>query len=334
MLVSTASTRVLLNGEPGKIIHNARGLRQGDPLSPLLFIILMEVLQRLFKRAVACGVLSPPPCPAIHHQCSLYADDIVLFISPQVQDLVTTKELLSFFGDCSGLRTNFAKSLIAPIACSEEQVNRARELFQAQVSDFPIQYLGLPLTIGRLKKAHLQPLVDKVAPSMPMWKAPLMNKAGRLTTVKSVMSAKCTHTIISLKVPDWVFKEIDKYRRGFLWAGKERALGGQCMVAWTSACRPQIYGGLGIPDLRFASYALRLRWLWLKRTDANRPWRSLDLDFGQDKAVQDMFDASIVVPLGDGCLALFWRDHWLDSSSPCVLAPDLCKVVRPRQRNR
>ncbi|CAL5070105.1 unnamed protein product [Urochloa decumbens] len=280
LLVSTASTKVLLNGEPGRLIRNARGLRQGDPLSPMLFILLMEMLQRLFKQATVHGVLAPPASMAIHHQCSLYADDVVLFIAPDAQDLVTTTGILDLFGDCSGLRTNLAKCSIAPIACSEEQLQKVRDMFPVQIVEFPIQYLGLPLTVGRLRKAHLLPLIDKVSASMPTWRAPLMNRAGRLTTVKAVMSAKCIHTIISLKVPDWVFQEIDKRRRGFLWAGKEKAHGGQCLVAWTAACRPQELGGLGIPDLRRAAYALRLRWMWLKRTDANRPWRDLELDFG------------------------------------------------------
>lgn len=65
----------------------------------------------------------------------------------------------------------------------------------ARVAEFPIQYLGLPLTVGHLRKAHLRPLVDKVATSMPTWKAPLMNKAGRLTTVKVVMSSICIHDL-------------------------------------------------------------------------------------------------------------------------------------------
>ena len=120
-----------------------------------------------------------------------------------------------------------------------------------------------------------------------------MNKAGRLTTVKVVMTAKSIHSLISLKLPTWVITEIDKRRRGFLWAGKEKANGGQCAVAWQRACMPTEFGGLGIPDLRLACYALRLRWMWLKRTDVRRPWKDLDLNFGADQSVQAMFSASI-----------------------------------------
>ena len=160
-----------------------------------------------------------------------------------------------------------------------------------------------------------------------------MNKAGRLTLVKVTMSAACVHTLISLKVPDWVFQEIDKRRRGFLWAGKEKATGGQCLVAWPIVCLPIELGGLGVVNLRFAAYALRLRWIWLKRTDANRPWKNLSLDFGNDPEVKAMFNASIDIELGDGCLTLFWSDHWLGQNSPCLIAPELCNLVRPRFRN-
>jgi len=205
-------------------------------------------------------------------------------------------------------------------------------LLPAEIADFPVKYLGLPLTVGRLRKAHLQPLVDRVAAYIPTWKASLLNKAGRLILVKVTMSAACVHTLISLKVPGWVFQEIDKRRRSFLWSGKKKANGGQCLVAWPFVCQPAEFGGLGVVDLRLAAYALRLRWLWLKRTDTNRPWKNLELDFGKDTVVQAMFNASTVFELGDGNLALFWSDHWLGQKSPCLLAPELCKLIKPKMR--
>jgi hypothetical protein len=131
---------------------------------------------------------------------------------PLVQDLVTTSEILAFFGDCSGLHINMNKTMIAPIACSSKNLELVRNIFPAQIVEFPVQYLGLPLSVTRLRKAHLQPLVDRVSATIPIGKARWMNKAGRLTMVKAVLSAKCTHAMIALKIPDWVFKEIDKRR--------------------------------------------------------------------------------------------------------------------------
>lgn len=275
VLLSSATTRVLLNGSPGRLIDNARGLRQGDPLSPMLFILVMEVLHRLLRRAAELGVLAPPADNTICHQCSLYADDVIIFARPVVQDAIAIRGILDFFGNASGLRTNLQKCSIAPIACSDQQVERIRGIFPAQVVGFPIQYLGMPLSVRSLRKNQFQPLIDKVASKIPNWKAQLMNKAGRMTVVQSVLTATCTYNLISLDIPAWVFQEIDKLQKGFLWAGKPTANGGQCLVTWPIACRPKTVGGLGIQDLRRASVALRLRWLWFKRTDDRRPWKCL-----------------------------------------------------------
>lgn len=296
----------------------------------MLFILVMEILHKLFTAAARADILARPPIRALHHQCNIYADDVMLFISPSWQDLVTTREVLAYFGNASGLRTNMEKCTAVPIACAPEDIARVQYVLPVPIAEFPITYLGLPLSVTKLRKTHFQPIIDRVTRSMPTWKSKLMNKAGRLTTVKAVMSAKPVHLMISLKVPDWVFQEMDKRRRAFLWAGKETASGGQCMVAWSTVCQPLHHGGLGIQDFKFAAYALRLRWLWLQRTDASRPWHDLDLAFGRDHPVTTMFTHSTDINLGDGHLALFWNDRWLGSNSPCLIAPDLCKVVKPR----
>lgn len=137
------------------------------------------------------------------------------------------------------------------------------------------------------------------------------------------------HSQISL-LHKWVLEEIDKRRRGFLWTGKEKALGAHCTVAWPTVCRPTDYGGLGLLDLKMASFALRLRWLWLKKTDANWPWKNLQLEFAWDTVLQHMFQTSIQIQLRDGNLALFWQDAWLGQSSPSILAPDLCNLIAPQ----
>jgi hypothetical protein len=78
LLLSTASTRILLNGQPGAPIHHLGGLRQGDPLSPMLFILAMDVLNRLFTKAGEEGLLQPLGHRAIKFRCSMYADDVML----------------------------------------------------------------------------------------------------------------------------------------------------------------------------------------------------------------------------------------------------------------
>jgi hypothetical protein len=115
ILLASASSQVMLNGKPGhKIIHR-RGLRQGDPLSPMLFILVMDVLCYSIKKAVYDGLLKPLTENSVHNRISLYADDVVIFLHPVALDLEITMDILRIFGEASGLKTNMAKSSVFPI---------------------------------------------------------------------------------------------------------------------------------------------------------------------------------------------------------------------------
>ena len=82
LLLSTTSTKIILNGQPGKRIIHMRGLRQGDPLSPLLFVLAMEPLNALFRLAISKQVFSSMGTANIPERIFLYADDVILFSSP------------------------------------------------------------------------------------------------------------------------------------------------------------------------------------------------------------------------------------------------------------
>ena len=85
-LLATSSTQILLNGSPGDRIEHRRGLRQGDPLSPMLFILVMDVLYHMVKKASEEGLLQPLSRRALQHRISLYADDVVIFLQPSASD--------------------------------------------------------------------------------------------------------------------------------------------------------------------------------------------------------------------------------------------------------
>jgi hypothetical protein len=107
---ANTTSRIILNGIPGRPIKHRRGLRQRDPLSLMLFILPMDPLQRLLDRATDQGLLSPIGADPIRMRTSLYADDGALFLRPTVQDITNVQHLLNAFSNATGLNTNMQKS--------------------------------------------------------------------------------------------------------------------------------------------------------------------------------------------------------------------------------
>jgi mannosylglycoprotein endo-beta-mannosidase len=120
LLLHTASTCVLVNGCGGAAFLHGRGLRQGDPISPLLFVIAMDVLSAMLRTAEQTGVLSDLASIGLRSRVSLYADDVVIFARATAADLQAVWAVLDCFGAVSGLKENPANSFAAPIQCSDE----------------------------------------------------------------------------------------------------------------------------------------------------------------------------------------------------------------------
>nr|BAJ87385.1 predicted protein [Hordeum vulgare subsp. vulgare] len=330
ILLSSSSTRVMLNGVPGPPIWHRRGLRQGDSTSPQLFVLAVDALARLMHRALQTGILRRLHPRRMVPAISLYADDVMLFCHAEMEEVLAVKSILGIFETTSGLQVNYGKSSATTLHGDEDSA-ALLEALGCQAANLPITYLGIPLTTRRLTAAQMQSLIDAVADRLPTWKAWLMNKAGRLALVKSVPSAIPTHQMLALAPPKKTLKQLEKIQRGFLWAGRAAAQGGHCHVNWRTVSRPLVLGGLGIRDLERTGLALQLRWLWLSRTDADRAWQGLDLQFSREEL--GLFHASTFMVLGDGHTALFWEDRWLHGQSIRELAPLLYLCI-PKNRRR
>ena len=134
ILFSTATSRILLNGIPGLEIIHGRGLRQGDLLSPLLFDIGIDPLNRTLQLATEQGLLQPLPESLATLRLSLYADDAAIFLAPTAHDISNLASMLQNFGEATGLVTNFAKSSISPIRCEDIDLAAIMDNFLAAIA--------------------------------------------------------------------------------------------------------------------------------------------------------------------------------------------------------
>jgi hypothetical protein len=189
------------------------------------------------------------------------------------------------------------------------------------VVDFPVTYLDIPLSTSKLPKAALIPLLDRASNKLPTWKGRLMHRSGRLALIKSMLSAIPIYSSITFGWPPWMLKLLQKLMSAFLWSGTDMVQNGKHLVAWSRVQCPLLLGGLGVLDMRLLGVALRVRWLWLLKTNPSQAWTSLPAP--SDSLSMALFEALVERRLGNGESFLFWTDAWFRGAALCDLAPDL-----------
>ena len=348
----SSQSAVVLNGKPGPWINCRQGLRQGDSLSPYLFIIVADVLQRLIYQSSNDGRLAHPinqelPCPVLQ-----YADDTLNILPAEAAQLQTLKAILLQFSQATGLHINFHKSTFAPIHVPPELANDLANIFGCPVASFPQSYLGLPLSTHKLRIADFFFIIDKIDRRLAGWHGILLSIAGRAILVRAVLRALPIYAMTSLLLPMGVVAEIDKRCRAFFWAGQDKVSGGQCKVAWDFVCAPFTRGGLGFSSLQHLSSCLRLSHLTKLHSRstargvfplAARYGWSDDQDLGTTHAYDShvwrdiakgipLFRNLTQVDVGNGTSTAFWLDLWVPCSTDILASqyPALFShVLRP-----
>ncbi|XP_071714226.1 uncharacterized protein [Rutidosis leptorrhynchoides] len=189
--LKSASVSILVNGSPTSEFKLERGVRQGDPLSPFLFIIAAEGLNVLTKRAVLTkrflGVEIGSEKILISHL--QYADDTIFFGEWSILNLRNLFKLLKCFELSSGLKVNYLKSTLYGVGIEEAEINKMASLFGCKSSSFPFTYLGLPVGGKMNKLESWNPVLDKFSKILSDWKARTVSYGGCLTLVKSVLNS-------------------------------------------------------------------------------------------------------------------------------------------------
>ncbi|KAE8778281.1 hypothetical protein D1007_48866 [Hordeum vulgare] len=198
ILLSTASTRVLINGHPGPPIDHAHGLRQGDPVSPMLFMTVIDVLNSMLLRAVDADLLHRLTTWHAASSISLYADDVVVFCHPNSHDIAAVRTLLHVFGTASKLHTNFNKCSATPIRCIDDHITMVTSEMQCPVAHFPITYLGLPLAVPKAISTSLEPILDNLGRKLSTWRASMLSQGDHLALVRHVLYGIPTHFLMAI----------------------------------------------------------------------------------------------------------------------------------------
>ena len=352
--LSTVSYSVLINGEPHGYIRPSRGLRQGDPLSPYLFLICAEGLSALFRAAERerrlCGVSICRGGPRLSHL--LFADDSLIFCRALQSDSMALKEILHNYEMASGQQLNFEKSALFFSKNTPQQIKEdiSTILGTSLTSNFG-KYLGLPPLIGRKKRQAFEEIKTRIWKRLQGWKGKLLSQAGREVLIKAVAYAIPTYAMSCFKIPETLCSEIQALTSRFWWGqrGDERKIH---WLKWEKLSRHKQSGGMGFRDLSLFNQAMLAKqgWRLLTNThslihrvlkakyfpqssfmDAGIPrhssytWRSIANS-------RHVLEDGLRWRIGDGSMVKIWQDKWLPIPttykvvSPCSILPHDARV--------
>ena len=189
-----------------------RGVRQGDPLSPLLFALAADLLQTNINKAWHIGVVQHPVSENFGGDFPIiqYADDTLIILPANARTLFNFKGLLRSFSDSTGLHVNFHKSFLVPINVSISRTQHLANTFGCKVGSMPFTYLGLSLGTTRPSVQYFSPLICRIERRLSGI-SKMLSYQGRLILANSVFSALSTFYICSLQIPPSLIEQIDKY---------------------------------------------------------------------------------------------------------------------------
>lgn len=222
--VSSTSLSFIWNGTRFPSFKATRGLRQGDPLSPYLFVLCMEQLAHMIQHEVGVGRWKPVTISqggtGISHL--FFADDVLLFAIAEVDQIRVVQQVLHSFCGASSLEINLAKSKAMASWCVDRSLkDRIVAITSIPFSDNIGKYLGFPIFHGRARKENFQFVVDRVASRLATWKTILLNKPCRVTLAKSVLRAISVYVMQLNWIPQSICDDLDAVVRKFIWGSTQ-----------------------------------------------------------------------------------------------------------------
>ncbi|XP_020683117.1 uncharacterized protein LOC110100068 [Dendrobium catenatum] len=246
---------IILNGKKIRWIEACSGFHQGCPLSPYLFIMCAQLLSNaLLQRGHSLGIQVASKGPRITHL--LYVDDVLIFSQANCKLARHMMEIIEDFCKWTGLKVNANKSQIL----FAEAIERARRKKLTRILGFKAvnewKYLGIKMSLKRLKVADFQDLLAQVLERLNVWGKKNLSLGGRIVLLKSSLLTLPNFVIMHSVVPRKVLQEIEKLCRNFVWH-KSNGERGLHYVAWEELCKPRSAGGLGLQSCIIKSGTLK-----------------------------------------------------------------------------
>eukprot|EP00253_Pinus_taeda_P035322 PITA_35322 len=256
--ILNVSYAILINGAATPFLKGQRGLRQGCPLSPLLFLLVAEGLSQLIHKARREGkvkVIEVATNLFISHL--LFVDDILIFRNTEHIEIKELKSILDLFLKATSMQINHRKSQLIMTGLAVQERGRLHSVlpFQPSTLELPFKYLGFWLKPNDYKKEDWNWLIAKIESRISHWSFKWLSRVGRLTLIKSILLAILVYSAVLAWVPKGTMDKIRRPCSRFHWDGcKENSV--LPWVGWEKVERPKDWGGWGIKNLPHFSLSL------------------------------------------------------------------------------
>jgi len=248
--VRSVSYSVVVNGKPMGNIKPARGIRQGDPISPYLFLLCAESLSLLIQHAVNSRVLTgvPTSLRGLRLNHLFFADNSMSFCKANSVEWRRLFKILGIYEAGSGQKINIQKTTIFfsrnTSAEKREEILSLSGLTEANRIDI---YLGLLCLVGESRVQAFNSIKDRIWRKLQDWKVKFLSQAGKEILLKAMIQAIPTYNISVLQLPITQCREINSMMQHFLWGHMSKKLK-IAWLSWEKMGRAKSYGGLSFRD--------------------------------------------------------------------------------------